>query len=252
MTWDRIRAYRTNGSDSDFDQTDEIQVSLAARGLTSRQARTHAANSGVCLSLCIPWMKMKLSAHGKGDARKRIADLKAQTNKAIDRQGLQSKLWAQGGADANYEAPARFAGIKRIGTLADDAPLDTGALTRLFTANAGKAFLMDYRWRSGSGHAVAWYYSRGRAGHAIFGGHHLYLFDPNCGEYRMGGSTATSFVGAYFQDVTDAFASIKGELGGSSTPSEFSLYAYDASVAASAKVGAKAIAGLQKNLAGKI
>lgn len=253
MAFDRIRPWRSIG----FDQSDEIPQALVAWHLSVREIARHRATRGVCYSLCMDWMKRKLSRREQGAQRVGNLDM----DKAIHRQGMYADIWQASDGKA-YEAGERSLGLRLSEAKALNAPLWSGAawmtdqIAVYYRGGAGKAFLMEYvfhrydtgtsTWMAGGGaHAVAWYVSHGNWGMGgLLGGRHVYLFDPNCGEFRMREGELNRFLGLYLEDVKDAFAPHL-------FPMTYSLRTFVGAESSSQKVERTAVTALQRQLQDK-
>lgn len=252
MAFDRIKPWKS----IEFNQSAEIPRALVGWHLTPREITRHPSVSGVCYSLCMDWMKRKLSQKEKG--AQRVGNL--DVDRAIQRQGMYKEIW-KASDGKSYEAGERSLGIRMVECKALNAPLWSGAawyIDRIavhYRGGAGKAFLMEYAfhrydanaWKPGGGaHAVAWYVSHGTWGiGGLMGGRHIYLFDPNCGEYRMQEGDLNTFLGSYLEDVKDAFAPHL-------FPMTFSLRTFEGGTSSSQKVEKSAVNALQRQLQDKM
>jgi len=203
----QLNAYRSEP----FNQTNEIRAVLTRPkpngfGIHPRRVDTHEGMNGCCLSLCFQWMKLKMT-NSKESAQDRITKIRATIPKVILRQKLQSELWAVGGGEANYTAPATYIGVKlKKSDLNREKvkPNLTGriAFCELLRNTKKTSLLMDYRWPDDSGHAVAWYVSSGKVFNAK---QHIYFFDPNFGEYKVLLKDRQDFVTQYFAAINRVF-----------------------------------------------
>ncbi len=194
MAFNRIKGWRTIG----FNQGEEIPEVLRSWHLSTGEVSRHPSVNGVCYSLSMDWMKRKLSLGEKG--AQRVGNL--NVGRAINRQALYDGV-VDSGRDDEYQPAEGALGLKMVEIKTLNAPLWSGSawmtdqIAVNFRGGAGRAFLMGYYFKQydtgtsswvdgGGGHAVAWYLSHG-ALHmgSIFGGRHVFLFDPNCGEYRL-------------------------------------------------------------------
>lgn len=253
MAFDRIRGWRTIG----FSQGEEIPHVLKGWHLSNREVLKHPSVNGVCYSLCMDWMKRKLSQSETGTQRVQNLDV----GRAINRQGLYSNVLKSG--QDEFKPAEGALGLKMAEIKALNAPLWSGTAWMVdqiavnFRGGAGKTFLMGYYFQryntatsswvnGGGGHAIAWYLSHGTMHMgSIFGGRHIYLFDPNCGEYRLNQSELNTFLGNYFDDVKDAFAPHL-------FPTTYMLRTYESTQSASQKVeNGGAVSAMQRQLQDK-
>jgi hypothetical protein len=253
MAFDRIRGWRTIG----FNQGEEIPDVLRGWHLSNREVNKHSSINGVCYSLSMDWMKRKLSQNEQG--AQRVDNL--EVGRAINRQGLYSNVLKNGSGD-QYQPAEGALGLKMVEIKTLGAPLWSGTawmndqIAANFRGGAGKAFLMGYYFQrydtgtaswvdGGGGHAIAWYLSHGTLHMgSIFGGRHVYLFDPNCGEFRLRESELSSFLGLYFEDVKDAFAPHL-------FPYTYFLRVYEGTKSTKQKVEKNVVSALQRQLQDK-
>jgi len=172
-------------------------------------------SGGICFSLCISWIELHRKHHKMGNGEKyrvesmvnRCMGLMCDTVpffRAANSQALDYKMARNEGLDLRGQLNAvgkkfniKFGPGESIKNLRDQdlAVNKTHTYTEsIFFFNTQKGL---------AGHAICSY----RSGGKFFGlGSHLYVFDPNFGEYRVPSGQIVDFYNALF---TNAYGGIK-------------------------------------------
>ena len=170
-------------------------------------------NRGICLSLCMNWIYLHKKYHKMGNGeRYRIESMKSRIRGLMSetvhfQRALNSQAWdyalAREGNGSSVRDHLNGVGKKYgLEFSAEEIPAVPAGARSLaeavptLTVNRNHAYTMTIIRFTGGAHAICAYKSGGK----FFGlGSHLYLFDPNFGEFRIPTSSISDFYVALFK-----------------------------------------------------
>jgi len=193
----------------------------------------HPVAGGVCYALSLEWLSKKLHQHGSVMNRLSRDDKARMVDKALGRQAMVLNIsdheWDQATVRGQARRPAieRYNSasggmtgrlrLEKVGTVERWQTINKDILAGAIRRCLHQGLIMGYDVNrpvniltNGTviykkcGHAVAWYLSRGTWRLGLWN-QHVYLFDSNCGEYRLKLSELDNFVESYLDDVEEAW-----------------------------------------------
>jgi len=157
-------------------------------------------SKGVCVNLCAEWLQIFYSDKGSATARR------AQLLQRVRAASLTQKAYANTGVamDRSYDFVLHMRQIKKV-EQHDWNFLQMNQLYPLVHQGRRKGIIFGFAYldepsdnpRDGSGHAIAFWRS-GKSG--LFPSGHVYVFDPNCGEYKMDKSVFKGWLPRYLEE----------------------------------------------------
>lgn len=193
-----------------YDQAYELKVAGSLSGYDFSVEPTEDTRFGVCLALCVQWIKNKLDLlegeRVRGPDKRVGAMMASPTTRwfkdSMNRQqaiadAVNRHQWDMTAAlkDVAAEAPDIYEVTK------DGSPLDVDTvIVRTLTPHV--PYILVYRWAKG-GHAVVCYRTNART----------MIFDPNCGEIACAHGQIDAMWAAYWKDVAAVFKGLPATYG---------------------------------------
>lgn len=178
------------------------------RELEAAAGRVNEAHDGICYGLCCAWIEMHMDAKSEGSgAQRRMAAVAERQNLLAFSSGSgmffkaanTQNHYSNAGKGLDKEAKKNFASSRHGIELKFK-----GSGNRFGAGTTNVSHLIEgkhryvqlsMRFNKGGGHATCSYQSSGK----IFGlGAHLYVFDPNYGEFKISVGDIDEFYGLLF------------------------------------------------------
>jgi hypothetical protein len=219
-----VKAAQEKSEDTERDESFQAlkNLGIELKGPVYLQRRARGENTqaykdgqfGVCFAISLSWINLKFN-NSKAISSARIKTLSESTEESVKLfSKIQNAPRAESGSGKPHQLQVLTENFTLVSTflptisgatlVVDNDAWDPPTVTQKILQNihAKNACLLCYNYHaSSSGHAIALYRSSGK----VMGiGQHYYIFEPNCGEYKVKVGELQTFLTAYSEAVKSA------------------------------------------------